>query len=966
MSPSHAPRVPATPRKSESERAGPARGSRSPRPPSVALPGLLEPLDTLPGVDNPTPRRTQFASCNDCFGGGQQCSCPTGTPSARISAKSASRDAAEHEADSRGAEIARALPSATTVRSGPLAAPMRAVAEAHLATPLADVQVRADPSADRRVRQERALAMTEGTTVSFAAHGITTDQSRRYLLGHELVHVAQQRSGGHSRIQRKDDDGGVSLPEGASASGQGPAEKNKSEMPAGNTVGYRGFTLVADEEYLEARLEDVAEGAGKLSAAKDFVKGFELEFDVGSPSTAPGGTGGHGGTDKDGTGGGEGSGAKAKVSAADQETAKGIAPKLRTALTRFEAAQKVFRESFVKRAEQVLFGLLDASEKRVLEERDKYGLKRVPLGPGTGGGEGTGGTGGTGGAGGGHEGSGSGSPDEPTRPEMDDNVRTAGLRAAARELAEKQKRITQLKVDQSEYAPPKPAKPAQTTADAEQAAMNAAEYNRIGEQIKREVLALQILRDVYESKYPILASFTARPDASYATKEEKLAQLNQVGSSETSSSDVAGLLLAQIDERLENIAKVREAVGGELSIWKLPRVVAITLAEQQHAKGSWQSILAKESMEDAQGGLAALAIAVLSIVVGVALAKFTGGGSLAVGIKVAVGATMIAIDVAQVLKDVEEYKLSAAAANTDFDIAQAVAQEDPSLFWLAISVASLGFNIGDVRDIFRTLRGPVSRLVRASASEVPDAAAAVRKAAGGTKAGRKIGDDIVRQAKQLNQAVDGRAAHEVLGGAKGYESEAIQKAAKESATESKHLPSKALSDVQVEAELEYLSRSGQLTGPVGARVGHIGEHVWREQGPGQWCRYSLAKLCLYLGEGPEVDALRVTGKVGAGMKRKPRHHIFPQEYREYFESRGFRDIDGYTVELEEAVHQALHGGGNWRLGRTWPGEWNTRIISELVRQENRLNRNLTRAEIIQTGQRLMAEYQITGPFVSYR
>src|SRR6185312_8636615 len=42
-----------------------------------------------------------------------------------------------------------------------------------------------------------------------------------------------------------------------------------------------------------------------------------------------------------------------------------------------------------------------------------------------------------------------------------------------------------------------------------------------------------------------------------------------------------------------------------------------------------------------------------------------------------------------------------------------------------------------------------------------------------------------------------------------------------------------------------------------------------------------------LGDGPEVSAMRETGKAGAGMAEPPRHHVLPDEYREWFEKRGF-------------------------------------------------------------------------------
>jgi hypothetical protein len=124
-----------------------------------------------------------------------------------------------------------------------------------------------------------------------------------------------------------------------------------------------------------------------------------------------------------------------------------------------------------------------------------------------------------------------------------------------------------------------------------------------------------------------------------------------------------------------------------------------------------------------------------------------------------------------------------------------------------------------------------------------------------------------------------------------------------------------------------------------------------------------------LGEGPTTDAMKVTNTSGAGAARAPRHHVLPQEDRPFFEQRGFTgdlDIDNFTVELEAAHHQAQHGGGNWRMGRTWPGEWNKYVMSELRSQEQRLGRRLTSAEIMREIERLMKRRDIPVRFVPYR
>ncbi|WP_309896499.1 DUF2380 domain-containing protein [Archangium sp.] len=124
-----------------------------------------------------------------------------------------------------------------------------------------------------------------------------------------------------------------------------------------------------------------------------------------------------------------------------------------------------------------------------------------------------------------------------------------------------------------------------------------------------------------------------------------------------------------------------------------------------------------------------------------------------------------------------------------------------------------------------------------------------------------------------------------------------------------------------------------------------------------------------LGDGPEVRGMRVTDRAGAGMAEPPRHHVLPKEFREWFEKRGFTgdmDIDQFCVRVELAHHQAIHGGGNWKLGRTWPGEWNRMIMSRLSEAEVLAGRMLTRNEILEIVAKNMRDYRIPMKFIRWR
>lgn len=105
------------------------------------------------------------------------------------------------------------------------------------------------------------------------------------------------------------------------------------------------------------------------------------------------------------------------------------------------------------------------------------------------------------------------------------------------------------------------------------------------------------------------------------------------------------------------------------------------------------------------------------------------------------------------------------------------------------------------------------------------------------------------------------------------------------------------------------------------------------------------------------------------MAERPQHHVLPDEFREWFEKRGFTGamrIDQFCVELEVAHHQAIHGGGNWRLGRLWPDEWNQLIMRALSTAEREAGRMLTRNEILDIVADAMRRNSIPMNFVPGR
>ncbi|KFA90816.1 hypothetical protein Q664_25855, partial [Archangium violaceum Cb vi76] len=81
---------------------------------------------------------------------------------------------------------------------------------------------------------------------------------------------------------------------------------------------------------------------------------------------------------------------------------------------------------------------------------------------------------------------------------------------------------------------------------------------------------------------------------------------------------------------------------------------------------------------------------------------------------------------------------------------------------------------------------------------------------------------------------------------------------------------------------------------------------------------------------------------------------------------GKMSIERFCVRLQQATHQAIHGGGNWKLGREWPGEWNRMTMEALFEAEAEAGRMLTRNTILEIVAARMRFYDIPMNFVRCR
>ncbi len=144
----------------------------------------------------------------------------------------------------------------------------------------------------------------------------------------------------------------------------------------------------------------------------------------------------------------------------------------------------------------------------------------------------------------------------------------------------------------------------------------------------------------------------------------------------------------------------------------------------------------------------------------------------------------------------------------------------------------------------------------------------------------------------------------------------------------------------------------------------VGGSVW---GWDVWVHNASRNYMLAVEEMLEEGSLSVQKAI-----KHPQHHVFPQNAKSkaWFKARGL-DVHDYAVNMYQGQHGALHGGGNWILGKTWKKEWNNEIMRRLTTAEKVQLKaggsTLTVEQIEKIGRKMMKDYGINDlPFVRYK
>jgi hypothetical protein len=764
--------------------------------------------------------------------------CECGGKCPKCQTKVIARDAA----DGGAAPPAPAIPNsvASVLASGsssPLPHALRRQFEPRLGVSLADVRLHTGHDASESARAINANAYSSGTSIVFGSGGFAPDTTAgRRLLAHELTHVAQfKRSSytptsaisspgdpaereakaaehgdqgppgqaGRALVHRQEPKDVLAPPaEGAGDKDDRPAALPKAPPPARNEtdIVVGGVVVAGNPERTKYDLKRIAGTSGRQGVV-DFVRGVNDEYKP-RPNFAP--------ERPFGT----------PMTAANyvpQVNVMGaLAPIAREVLIEIDA----YVRDFQAQAKSVALTTLDANEKQANDEAAHYGITtkktEVPVSDCLAG----------------------DCKYEKREHSMDaDSAGAKELQEVAKILLARRKDIDDTRSKAEQYHHTKCDHQHGDCVDTYDPP-----YAGLSQQLEEKIAEYNRLRDTLSNKYPILED-----NSKMYSSTSDLSTIAKKGP----GSEMAELLGEQIAEKLSKIAKSRAGLEtGEVNVWRLPKMVALARLSMQTDAEPWKKKVIDDAVKQNEPGIwQAIALAVLNIVA-LLLAGPTGGISLAVaaGVNVAVAAY-----------DVKKYIMEDALANSSFRAAQALSDDKPSLFWLALEIVGAVVDVGGAAaalsksvTAFRTL-GPMVEAAKI-AEEGKDAEEAIRKVVATAEKlkGAKVAMRIEQEIRAARAAAG--KAELIAAGATSKEIEGLERigAAGDKAVlgETKALELPQMKPDQVQRELGLVKTKGTPVEPAEGYVEAIrldNGHTWQRTADGKWCRFSNG-MCLIFGE----------------------------------------------------------------------------------------------------------------------
>ena len=603
--------------------------------------------------------------------------------------------------------------------SRPLEPRQRRFFEQRLGVPLDHVRVHTGEAATASADTVGARAYTLGRHMVFAAGQYAPQTTPgRELLAHELAHVAQQGSqeaAGPALVQRQAAPG--------STMGPPPRPGADPQRPAGQAYYYRGVQMSSDREFMRGELRRLVARVGVRDADYWYKRMLQ---ESGIPPEEPGGTalGITAHTIAGRPGVRSPLDIQQEMRRADeiQKLALSAVPAAAEVYPQIHVEAVVFLATFQAALGQTLLATLGESEKRLQAERIRYGITK------------------TGEAG-------------TTEYRAQNTVAFQGVVGAAKDLLALRQRINALWAQQHQLMGsrgkaglflPEENKPRYDALGAEMA--------KLEEQYAQELASASL-------RYPALGAVL--DESSIRTAEERLEALASGNLTSRAGSPRmgwrghvgAGSIGEVLDSRQQAIDKVRADVADDQDrLWKLDSIVALTKMRMGTSQLTMADKLIADKIQQIKEDAAFLAVAlgVLAFALAIIAAIPTAGASLAVTATVtAATAGTLAISGYQLIKDVKEYQLQLALTNTDLNRrAQAIATEEPSMFWVALDLVSFVTDGAAALKAFQALKSEVrAALTAREGTAAAEAATRLEKAADAVPAskpglGRKLLDSL--------------------------------------------------------------------------------------------------------------------------------------------------------------------------------------------------------------------------------
>lgn len=700
-------------------------------------------------------------------------------------------DPHERQADHLAGQVAGAVPAPRTAGCGcgegppggrPLDPALRAGFEARFGTDLSAVRLHTGGRAARQARALRAQAFTVGTDIAFGAgHYAPTSTTGRRLIAHELVHVLQQsgRLGAPvpGTVQRQEAAGAQP---GTAAAEPAPEfavtapepEEAREDTPAGPRPGarrseFRGVVLADDREFMRGELRRLvaARGLGGADEWHRMLHGWRPAT-IGVPFSAH--------TRHLGPGMRPRSPIDVQREMQREQYLQPLVTLTDEVYAEVRADALAFLASFEQRAKEVTLNVLADSEARTEAERLRYGLTRdvtvtMRRQKESDGGYVT-------------------VPQINVRHGMDTTTVSArGLAGAAQDLQAKRAEITRVAMQRDALLERRHyGQGGLVTTLPER---NRPQYERLGRVVEEKRSEYDVLRNAYETRYPILAA--------YADNLRALARLAR-----GPSADAAAVLNEEIVDTLDNIRKVREELqpGGRVKVWKLPDIVALTKSSSGAVPGTTLGAMRSRVVDDkvrqveSEDFWTNIALAALAIGLALVAAIPSGGSSLVAGAAAVAGIASVGLSIHTAAQHVQQYQLERAMAGSDFDRARAVSAEDPSLFWLAVDILGAALDVGPAlrgtrvlltasQQTFRRMAPIVRRALAAPGGAAADELAELRRLAeAAPNGGPGLASRVVTSVEQLRAA---RGSVERVAGAAGHEARAVREAGESLAREAR-------------------------------------------------------------------------------------------------------------------------------------------------------------------------------------